>query len=147
LILDEQKFHEATIADWPSRVVLLLYTHTPFPSSGVCRPALPLPAGLRVCRQRRVCRPRHIWGHLPRLCVPHTFLHGELEYIISQTVCEVLEVTDYFDQLSTRPEVTMLHLPVYLQPTIAGMFTCQIWHILETIFYQYWHILACQFWN
>ena len=29
----------------------------------------------------------------------------------------------------------------------AGMFTCQIWHILETIFYQYWHILACQFWN
>ena len=29
----------------------------------------------------------------------------------------------------------------------SGMFTCQIWHILETIFYQYWHILACQFWN
>ena len=29
----------------------------------------------------------------------------------------------------------------------SSMFTCQIWHILETIFYQYWHILACQFWN
>ena len=28
----------------------------------------------------------------------------------------------------------------------AGMFTCQIWDILEAI-YQYWHILACQFWN
>ena len=37
-------------------------------------------------------------------------------------------------------------LSTYLSIRLASMFTCQNWHILETILYQLWHILTCHFW-